>query len=89
MCSLDLYACFIFDVIVSGNIPTIRKLDPIIQFAIQTLSRQYGNIFRLKMGPRWMLVVTGYDELKDILNHEHAIHRPLLKVMLAVVSHIS
>jgi len=62
-----------------GNIPTLRKLDPIIQFAFHELYNQYGKLFRLKMGPRWMLIVAGYEELKDILNKDYSTDRPLLK----------
>ena len=49
-----------------GNIPTLRKLDPIIQFAFHELYNQYGKLFRLKMGPRWMLIVAGYNELINL-----------------------
>ena len=47
-----------------GNIPTLKKLDPVIQFALHTIESQVGKIFRLKLGPKWNLVVTDYEKIK-------------------------
>ena len=47
-----------------GHIPTLKRLDPIIQFALHTIESQVGKIFRLKLGPKWNLVLTDYEKIK-------------------------
>ena len=47
-----------------GNIPTMKNLDPVVQFALHTIESQVGKIFRLKLGPKWNLVVTDYEKIK-------------------------
>ena len=38
----------------------------IIQLALHTLASQCGKIFRLKLGPKWNLVITDYEKIKVI-----------------------
>ena len=49
---------------VFGNIHTLKRLDPVIQFALHTIESQVGKIFRLKLGPKWNLVITDYEKIK-------------------------
>ena len=47
-----------------GNIPTLKKLDPIIHYAFQSLGISHGPVLRLKLGNKWNLLVTGFEEMK-------------------------
>ena len=49
-----------------GNVPTLRKLDPIRFLALHTLTSTLGTLFKLKLGLKWVYVATGYDEIKEI-----------------------
>ena len=42
----------------------MRKLDPVVQFALHTLESQVGKVFRLKLGPKFNLVLTDYEKKK-------------------------
>ena len=47
-----------------GNLLMMQNLDSIIHFAFHSLSQSFGNVFRLRLGLKWNLVLTGYNELK-------------------------
>ena len=47
-----------------GNLLMMQKLDSIIHFAFHSLSKSFGNAFRLRLGLKWNLVLTGYEEIK-------------------------
>ena len=49
-----------------GNIQTLKKLDPIQFYALDTLTSKLGTFFKLKLGVKWVYVATGYDEIKEI-----------------------
>ena len=49
-----------------GNIQTLKRLDPIRFYALDTLTSKFGTFFKLKLGIKWVYVATGYDEIKEI-----------------------
>merc|ERR1740129_392851 len=49
-----------------GNIQTLKRLDPIQFYALDTLKSKLGSFFKLKLGVKWVYVATGYDEIKEI-----------------------
>lgn len=51
-----------------GNLIMMQKLDSIIHFAFHSLTQSFGNVFRLRLGLKWNLVLTGYDEIKVLYN---------------------
>ena len=53
-----------------GNIPTMAKLDPRPQFAFHSIAMEFGNLVRLKMGPKFMLLVSGFEEMKELHGNE-------------------
>eukprot|EP00090_Calanus_glacialis_P046719 TRINITY_DN9300_c0_g1_i1.p1 TRINITY_DN9300_c0_g1~~TRINITY_DN9300_c0_g1_i1.p1 ORF type:complete len:492 (-),score=90.51 TRINITY_DN9300_c0_g1_i1:97-1572(-) len=53
-----------------GNIPTMSKLDPRPQFAFHSIAMEFGNLVRLKMGPKFMLLVSGFEEMKELHGNE-------------------
>ena len=48
-----------------GNIQTLKKLDPIQFYSLDTLTSKLGTFFKLKLGVKWVYVATGYDEIKE------------------------
>jgi cytochrome P450/NADPH-cytochrome P450 reductase len=54
---------------VLGNLFDIRGADTPIQ-ALMKLARQYGPIFRLRVGPRSLVVVSGFDLVDEICDDE-------------------
>ena len=61
-----------------GNLPLIAKMtnkEPMIRNVFRTLSSDLGNIFRLKLGSQWLLVVTGFEYVKEINSHEYSWNR--------------
>jgi cytochrome P450 / NADPH-cytochrome P450 reductase len=54
---------------VLGNLFDIRGADTPIQ-ALMKLARQYGPIFRLRVGPRNLVVVSGFDLVDEICDDE-------------------
>lgn len=49
-----------------GNIPLLAKSENIIE-GFKTVRKKYGDIFSLKLGTKLIIVVNGYDSLKDFL----------------------
>ena len=49
-----------------GHIPTLAKLDPRPQYAFHSLAAEFGNLVRLKMGFKFVLLVSGFEEMKEI-----------------------
>ena len=49
-----------------GNIQTLKRLDPIQFYALDTLTSKLGTFFKLKLGIKWVYVATGYNEIKEI-----------------------
>ena len=47
-----------------GSLPTLKKLDPIAHLAFHSLSQTLGPILRLKLGRKWISLVSGFDEIK-------------------------
>ena len=53
-----------------GNILTMIRLDSMPMKAFDYLRTHYGNLFSLNMVRREMVIVSGFDEMKEVLNHE-------------------
>ena len=53
-----------------GNFPTLAKLDPVPYLAWHTLTLEFGPLVRLVMGLTNMLVIGGYEEMKEAMNNE-------------------
>lgn len=47
-----------------GNVPALRRLDPIIHYAFKSLGESFGPVLRLKLGKKWNLLVSGFEEIK-------------------------
>jgi len=58
-----------------GNIPTMAKLDPRPQFAFHSIAMEFGNLVRMKMGRKFMLLVSGFEEMKEIHGNEKTENR--------------
>jgi cytochrome P450/NADPH-cytochrome P450 reductase len=54
---------------VLGNLFDVRGADTPIQ-GLMKLARQYGPIFRLRVGPRNLVVVSGFDLANEICDDE-------------------
>jgi methyl farnesoate epoxidase/farnesoate epoxidase len=53
-----------------GSFPTLAKLDPVPYRAWHSLTDQFGPLVRLVMGLNNMLIIGGYEEMKEALNNE-------------------
>ena len=53
-----------------GNFVTMAKLDHVPYRAFNTLSQQFGSIFKLILGPTEMVVLSSYDIIKEAMNNE-------------------
>ena len=53
-----------------GNFPTMAKLDPVPHKAWHSLTLQFGPMVRLVMGLNNMLVIGGYEDMKEAMNNE-------------------
>ena len=53
-----------------GNFPTMAALDPVPFRAWHSLTEQFGPLVRLVMGLQNMLIIGGYDEMKEAMNNE-------------------
>eukprot|EP00092_Neocalanus_flemingeri_P024855 GFUD01026951.1.p1 GENE.GFUD01026951.1~~GFUD01026951.1.p1 ORF type:complete len:495 (-),score=88.71 GFUD01026951.1:186-1670(-) len=58
-----------------GNIRTMAKLDPRPQFAFHSIALEFGNLVRLKLGPKLTLLVSGFEEMKEIHGNEKTENR--------------
>ena len=56
--------------LILGNIPLMAKLDPKPAYAFHSIAKEFGNLVRLKLGTKFMLLVSRYDEMKEIFNRE-------------------
>jgi cytochrome P450 / NADPH-cytochrome P450 reductase len=54
---------------VLGNLFDVRGAETPIQ-ALMKLARQYGSIFRLHVGPRNLIVVSGYDLVDELCDEK-------------------
>lgn len=49
-----------------GNIPLIIRSKDLIE-AFRDIRKQYGDIFSLKLGSQFIVVINGYDNIRDAL----------------------
>ena len=53
-----------------GHIPTLARLDPRPQFAFHEIALQFGNLVRLHLGRQKTLLVSGFQEMKELHENE-------------------
>jgi len=58
-----------------GHIPTLARIDSRPQFAFHHVALQFGSLVRLKMGRQFMLLVSGFKELKELHENEGSANR--------------
>ena len=58
-----------------GHIPTLARIDSRPQFAFHHVALQFGNLVRLKMGSQFMLLVSGFQEMKELQENEVTANR--------------
>jgi len=53
-----------------GSMPTLSKLDPVPHLGFHTLTEMFGPVVRIVIGVQNMLVLGGFEEMKEAMNNE-------------------
>ena len=71
-----------------GNMLVVKKLDSIMHYALHSLTESLGHVFRLRLGGRWTLIVTGFHQIKEINSLESTANRSYGRNALLYISNL-